>query len=167
MRCRVSALETRRQSSSAEPAVLWLMQPTPTEGYGEHMPGWDLQHPLIGQSIFCPRAPAQLCWLVRKVAEPSLVPSLPLVDRPARSLLSASPQPPARAAPSSHLTAHRHRHGQQHDWDLHRTIPGLLLVRLLWGQEPQHGQANRLLLHQKNKAQALIFPPRERTGFQV
>lgn len=51
------------------------------------------------------------------------------VDRPARSLLSASPQPPARAAPSSHLTAHRHHHGQQHDWDLHRTIPGLLLVR--------------------------------------
>lgn len=53
------------------------MPTAPAGGYGEHMPGWDVQHPLMRHSISCPRAPAQLCWLLQEVAEPRLVPSLP------------------------------------------------------------------------------------------
>lgn len=101
MRSRGYLRETPWQHSSAGPGGLWLMQTAPAGGYGEHMPGWDMQHPLIRQSICRPRAPAQLCWLLQEVAEPSLVLSLPLGARPAVPLLPARPRPWARAAPGS------------------------------------------------------------------
>lgn len=117
MRIRGCLRETPWQHSSAGPGGLWLMQTAPTGGYGEHMPGWDMQHPLIQQSISCPRAPAHLCWLLQEVAEPSLVLSLPLEARPAELLLSACPGPWASVhTPASARAAAQHESAQDQPW---------------------------------------------------
>lgn len=159
MRTRGYPRYTPWQHSSAGPGGLWLMQTAPTGGYGEHMPGWDMQHPLIRQSISCPRAPAQLCWLLQEVAEPSLVLSLPLEARPAVPLLSARPRPWARAARGS---CSRTGIATCNSTALHGTSPGLGMGSWVWGCQdslhPLHRWANRLLLCQKDKAQTLNIP---------
>lgn len=75
---------------------------------------------------------------------------------------SSARVPAALSQSSTRLVSAHHHHVQQHDRDLHGTRPGLGLGSLGRGWQdflhPSQTGGNKLLLHQKSKAQTLNIP---------
>lgn len=165
MRTRGYLRETRWQHSSAGPGGLWLMQTAPAGGYGEHMPGWDTQHPLIGQSISCPGLPLSSAGYCRRWQSQALSSACPW-SQASSAGLSACPEPRARL-----VSAQQQRQPRAAAQpELHRTCPrpdGAAGIRLTASPAPtahMGSQAPPPAKQQGTNMKYSPLPPQGRIG---